>query len=73
LDFDEMKTYKKLLVCEGKRQVWLLYRNGAIGWDEMALVSGFALGIVCLGKPGQAKWNQVGNRKMEERGYSCCG
>jgi hypothetical protein len=57
LDFDEMTTYKKLLVCAGKRQVWFLYRNGAIGWDEMELVPGFVLGIVCLEKPGQAKWN----------------
>jgi hypothetical protein len=32
-------------MCAGKRQVWFLYRNGAIGWDEMELVSGFALGI----------------------------
>jgi hypothetical protein len=68
-----MTTSKKLLVCAGKRQVWFLCRNGAIGWDEMVLVSGFALGIAGLGKPGQVKWNQAGNRKMEERGHSCRG
>ena len=50
-----------------------LYRNGVIEWDEMELISGFAFGILGLGKPGQAKWNQVTNRKMEERNYSCRG
>jgi hypothetical protein len=50
-----------------------MYRNGTIGWDEMELVPGFALGIECLGKPGQAKWNWVGNREMEEKGHSCRG
>jgi hypothetical protein len=52
-----MTTSKKLYVCEGKRQVWFLYRNGAIGWNEMELVPGFVLRIAGLGKPGKAKWN----------------
>ena len=57
LDFDEMTTYKKLLVRAVKRQVWFLHRNGAIGWNGMELVPGLVLGIAGLGKLGQAKWN----------------
>lgn len=38
---------------------------------EWSLFPGSHREISVLGKPGQAKWNQVGNRVMEERNYSC--
>ncbi len=41
----------------GKRQVWLLHWNEAIGWDEMELVSGlFFVWLACWKRTGQAKW-----------------
>jgi len=43
----------------GKRHVWLLYWNEAIGWDEMKPVSGLFY-MVCVFGKGRGRRNGIG-------------
>ena len=54
--------------------MWLLHWNGAIGWDEMKLVSGLFCVVCAFGKTG------AGEMKLEQeiakwkvRNHSCRG
>jgi len=54
--------------------VWLLHWNGAIGWDEMKLVSGLIASDRALGKAGTGEM-ELGQEiaKCKVRNHSCRG
>jgi len=71
-------SYKTITVTLQKRagnwQVWLLHWNGAIGWDEMKLVSGLCASDRAFGKAGGGEM-ELGQEiaKWKVRNHSCRG